>query len=335
MVSSDPGLQLKCIHRADGDADVYFVANLAPKNGAADCAFGVTGRQPELWDPVSGERRDSPEYQLSAGKTIVPLQFAASQSWFVVFRKPVSSGGRFSGVKHFPETKIVGDLDDAWRVQFDPKWGGPAQPVEFATLEDWTNRPEIGIKYYSGTAVYEKNFDLPDTVSASPGVRLFLDLGTVRDIAEMSLNGHDLGVVWTVPWRVDITSAVKAKGNRLQIKVTNCWANRQIGDEQLPADCVFCQRRPGLRRAAEGIPRMAGQRPAPPIGTFHLRNMELFQQTFAAGAERIIGAGYVPKTMNNFASLVKCPPHLEVSIKSCREQNLKHLKNETTIHQII
>ena len=126
-------------------------------------------------------------------------------------------------------------------MRFDPKWGGPQKPVEFKTLNDWTNRAEPGIKYYSGTAVYETEFDLSNSKLISRKSKLFLGLGTIHDIASVSLNGHDLGVVWTAPWRVDITSAVKSKRNHLVIKVTNCWANRQIGDEQQPADCEFAK----------------------------------------------------------------------------------------------
>ena len=236
-VSADAGLQLKSIHRRDGKADVYFVANLAHINGAAKCEFGVTGKQPELWNPTTGERRDLPVFDTADGKTVVPLQFEDSESWFVVFRKAVSSAEAFASRNNFANLQTIAEINGVWSVLFDPKWGGPEKPVEFASLEDWRNRSEPGIKYFSGTAVYEKTFDLRDATIASE--RLFLDFGEVHDVAEVSLNGHDFGVVWTAPWRVDISELVKAKNNRLTVKVTNCWANRQIGDEQLPADCVF------------------------------------------------------------------------------------------------
>jgi hypothetical protein len=116
-------------------------------------------------------------------------------------------------------------------VAFDPKWGGPER-VTFDTLADWTKRPEDGIKFYSGTAVYRKTFDAPEV---SRGQRLFLDLGTVKNLARVRLNGHDLGAVWCAPWRVDITGAVKPKGNQLEISVANLWPNRLIRDQGLPA----------------------------------------------------------------------------------------------------
>jgi hypothetical protein len=219
--------------------DVYFVANLAPTNGEAKCSFGVDARQPELWNPNTGDMRDLPAFEIADGKTIVPLQFASSESCFVIFRKLISIAGKNAATKNFSEIKTIGEVSGAWLVQFDPKWGGPERPVEFASLENWTNRAESGIKYYSGTAVYEKAFDLPAGEMKRKGSKLFLDLGAVRDIAEVEMNGRNLGVVWTAPWRVDISSVAKAKGNKLRVKVTNCWANRQIGDEQLPADCEY------------------------------------------------------------------------------------------------
>jgi len=233
------GLNARSIHRHDADADVYFVANVARENGAASCSFGVTGKQPELWNPVTGEMRDLPEFESKDGRTILPLKFAPSESCFIVFRKPVSATGPISTAKNFPDFKNLGEISGAWQVQFDPKWGGPKKSVTFATLDDWTQRPEPGIKYFSGTAVYAKTFDVADLKFKSRNSKLFLDLGAVYALAEVWLNGKNLGVVWTAPWRVDISTAVKSKHNQLKIKVTNVWANRLIGDEQEPADCTF------------------------------------------------------------------------------------------------
>ena len=238
------GIELKSIHRTDGMADVYFIANLAATNGAAKCVFGISGRQPELWNPNTGEMRDLSEFVEVNGKTIVPLEFAASESWLLVFRKSMFRAEKVVAAKNFPTLQNLIEISGIWSVQFDPKWGGPKEPVQFAKLEDWTNRVESGIRYYSGTADYENSFDLPAAPGKSSNVKMFLDLGTVREIASVSLNGHDLGVVWTAPWRVEISSAVKAKNNKLKIKVINCWANRQIGDAQLPPDCEY---RPGDR----------------------------------------------------------------------------------------
>jgi len=121
-------------------------------------------------------------------------------------------------------------------VSFDPEWGGPKR-IQFDKLTEWTLRPEDGIKYYSGIAVYHKTFDLPLLANNKEG-RLLLNLGEVKNIARVKLNGKDLGVVWTAPWQVDITDAVLAKGNQLEIEVANLWPNRLIGDERLPDDGI-------------------------------------------------------------------------------------------------
>jgi hypothetical protein len=126
------------------------------------------------------------------------------------------------------------ELGGAWEVTFDPKWGGPEGPVSFARLEDWSKRPEPGIRHYSGTAVYRKRFTFDAAGRTSP--RVHLDLGQVAVMAEVKLNGRNLGVLWKPPFRVDVTDAVKRGENVLELEVVNLWINRQIGDEQLPED---------------------------------------------------------------------------------------------------
>ncbi len=223
--------EIEWIHYRDGAEDIYFVSNQSDRDISTGIRFRVTGRTPVLWDPVRGSRRTLPERQDDGKTTIVPMRFAARQSYFVIFgpRGPKAPRGR-----NFPAMKSVSVLAGAWDVAFDPKRGGPASAV-FATLEDWTNRPEEGIRFYSGTATYRKAFDLPEGFAAGPGP-VYLDLGTVRDLAEVRLNGKRIGVVWTAPWRIDIGGAVKAKGNALEIDVVNEWPNRLIGDSGLPED---------------------------------------------------------------------------------------------------
>lgn len=151
----------------------------------------------------------------------------------MVFRKPTRSAkGPDTG--NFPELKQIGEIGGPWTVKFDPKWGGP-ESVVFEKLQDWSKRPEKGIKYYSGKATYYKTFDLPKT-SQKAGKRLYLDLKRVRNVAEVRLNGKDLGVVWTAPWHVEISQAVKQSGNKLEIDVVNLWPNRLIGDAGLPKE---------------------------------------------------------------------------------------------------
>jgi hypothetical protein len=239
---------LRYTHRRDGDLDIYFVANAEDRAVAAECTFRVGGQRPELWDAVTGEIRDLPEFTESGGRTVVPISFEPHQSFFVVFRKPAagtkpSVNTEAEGLegrrdKNFGRVKEIGKLEGAWEVSFDPKWGGPER-ITFESLDDWCLRPEEGIKYYSGQATYRQDFDLPGAPDRGASPRLWLDLGTVKNIARVRLNGMELGVVWCAPWRVEITGAVKPKGNRLEIIVANLWPNRLIGDEKLPPDCDY------------------------------------------------------------------------------------------------
>lgn len=230
------GLDLRSLHRIDEQSDIYFVANIARNGGQARCAFGVSGRQPELWDPVWGTIRDLPEFETRPGATVIPMTFAPAQSFFVVFRRP--SDPAKAGGKNFPEPKVGSELPGPWNVTFDKRWGGP-EKVVFERLEDWTARPEPEIKYFSGTAAYSQTFDLI-RVDRPGRQRLSIDLGLVNHLARVILNGRDLGVVWCAPWRVAVpTGLMKTVRNEITIEVTNVWANRLIGDEQEPADCVW------------------------------------------------------------------------------------------------
>ncbi len=221
---------IRYIHRRMGKTDIYFVANREDRMVDADCIFRVSDKAPELWDPLTGERRGLPEFTAKDGRTTVPVRFEPAQSFFVVFRKPASEAER-SG-RNFPAREKMMELAGPWEVSFDTKWGGP-EKVAFQTLEDWSKRPEDGIRYYSGAATYRKTFDLPQAPSAQG---LYLDLGVVKNLAQVRLNGRDLGVVWCAPWSVDVTGIVKAKDNHLEITVVNLWPNRLIGDQSLPAE---------------------------------------------------------------------------------------------------
>lgn len=231
--SATPSLELKSIHRKTDGADLFFVANLAWQDGSAVCAFPVKGRQPELWDPVRGSIRILADFEERDGFTHIPFRFAATESFFIVFRRPISTRNRKA--KNFPVAEELFTVDGPWAVSFDPAWGGPAE-INFNSLEDWTERLEKGIRYYSGTARYRKGVTI---AAIAHGQRVHLDLGTVHHLAEITLNGKNLGVVWTAPWRIDITEAVVPGENLLEIACTNVWANRLIGDEQEPPDMFW------------------------------------------------------------------------------------------------
>jgi hypothetical protein len=233
-------LELQSIHRLHGAEHIYFVANLADSGGNARCSFPVSGLQPEVWDPVWGSMVDLEGAEWSNGHISFDLEFAPTQSFFVIFRKSAKTR---TASAHRSLLKPITELAGSWTVRFDPRRGGPAN-IEFLSLDDWSQRAEKGIKYYSGTAIYTKNVHLPKI----DGMRkLWLDLGSVKYIAAVTINGKKVGVVWTSPWRIDISSAAVAGENHIEIAVANVWANRLIGDEQEPADVTWQMGDPVLK----------------------------------------------------------------------------------------
>ena len=122
-------------------------------------------------------------------------------------------------------------LDGPWTVSFPEGWGAPAETV-FPELRSWTDSKNDGIRFFSGIATYRKSFEMPDSLAKQD--RLFLELGDLAEIAEVTLNGNDLGVVWLPPYRIDVSGKVKAGTNTLEVRVANLWANRLNGDSLLP-----------------------------------------------------------------------------------------------------
>ena len=220
---------LRCGHRRDGDADVYFVANPSDKAVVAACTFRVAGKSAEWWDPISGQRRPLPQLTESAGRTTAQLPLESLGSGFVVFR-PASSTPAAPGTTNLRPESVVATLDGPWDVAFDTRWGGPAA-IKLTTLDDWSKRPEPGVRNYSGRAVYRTTFRVP-AGGATPNV---LSLGDVKVMARVRLNGKDLGTVWCVPWSLDVPAGmIKPGDNTLEVTVANLWINRLIGDAALP-----------------------------------------------------------------------------------------------------
>lgn len=139
--------------------------------------------------------------------------------------------------RNFTETRALMEIAGPWKIWFDPKWGGPGEVI-FEKLLDWTKHPAESIRYYSGTAVYSINFDLPADLKISRKDRIYLDLGEVNCLARVKLNGKELGIVWTAPPSVLLKGGLKRKNNLLEIEVANLWVNRLIGDENEPWDGV-------------------------------------------------------------------------------------------------
>jgi hypothetical protein len=279
------------IHRRADEVDVYFLAG----SGDAECTFRTRGKEPELWDPTTGRVRDAVCRRAAGdGRTVLPITLPENGSVFVVFRRPLQrrhavsisappdgfeiAGRTERGVRlrlwskgrcvldtsdgeqrtvdlvELPEAKT---LAGPWEVRFAPGWGAPESAI-FDTLVPWNEHPEEGIRYFSGTAGYRKQFEL-DEDQAGSLVRL--QLGQVGHVAEVRVNGQPIGVVWTAPWTADLTGRVKPGENVLQIEVTNVWVNRLIGDSRLPAAKRFTRSNVRLFRDSDQYRRFQGFSP--------------------------------------------------------------------------
>ncbi|HEY7352391.1 MAG TPA: glycosyl hydrolase [Terriglobales bacterium] len=221
-----PDTDLLFVHRQIGDQDFYFVDNRNDRTESLDATFRVTGKQAELWHADSGKIEPA-SYYSAAGRTTVPLSLAPWQTVFVVFRKPAQASSRT--LPRTVETPLA-TLEGPWEVTFPPDLGAPPKAT-FEKLAEWNENSDQGIKYFSGTATYTKTFDAPKEWLAS-GTNVWIDLGDVKNMAEVLLNGTPLGLVWKEPFRVNLTGALKSGANTLEVKVTNGWANRIIGDRQ-------------------------------------------------------------------------------------------------------
>jgi hypothetical protein len=213
-------------HRRLGTDDLYFIANQEYEARDVSAVFRVSGRQPELWNPLTGEiSRPANWESRTDGRTEVNLELGPVDSLFVVFRQPADDGGSSSDAASPVEYL---KLTNPWTVTFDPEFG-PEQPVVFKQLQAWDKHPDPAIKHFSGTATCQTTFDLASVPSP-----LILDLGGVNVMAQVRLNGHDLGTLWKPPFRIDISKVAQPGVNQLEVTVTNLWVNRLIGDDHLP-----------------------------------------------------------------------------------------------------
>jgi hypothetical protein len=213
-------------HRKLNNGQIYFVDNRSNHDESIDAMFRVAGMQPELWRAETGTT-EPVSFNIEDGRTWVPLHLEAWGTAFVVFRK--STPQTKHQLPEFIENKVL-TLTGPWNVAFQPGRGAPAS-ITMEELWDWSHSDDPGVKYFSGAGMYTK------TVQAPPewfrkGSRLWIDLGDVKNLAEVTVNDKDLGQVWHAPFRVDATSALKPGANEIRIRVVNAWVNRMVGDEQ-------------------------------------------------------------------------------------------------------
>jgi hypothetical protein len=229
---------IRYTHRSLEDRDIYFISNRSEEPVEDTCYFRCGSRDAEIWNPVTAGINSAGDPAEINGFTALPVRLDSYQSYFIVFyhnNRPAKEKENLSD--NFAEKETLFTLSGPWNVSFDTAWGGP-EHIIFSELEDWSERTEPGIRYYSGTAVYKKSFDMPVNSLRAGKDHFYLDLGKVKNIGRVKLNGHDLGIVWTSPWQVNITGLIREKGNELEVSVANLWINRLIGDEFQPWDGV-------------------------------------------------------------------------------------------------
>jgi hypothetical protein len=214
------------VHRKIGDIDVYWVNNRNTNVEDIEATFRVAGKSAEIWHPENGKIEQA-SYSIADGLTTVPLHLESSDAVFVVFRnKTNKTSETVPAIKETLLTAITG----SWNISFQTGRGAPAQII-LPELASWSENEDPGVKYFSGTGTYTKTIQA-DASWFKEGSQIILDLGSVKNLAEVIVNGKSLGIIWKTPFRVDVTDALKQGDNTLEIKVTDLWVNRLIGDQQ-------------------------------------------------------------------------------------------------------
>ena len=269
---------IRWIHRLAPDgSEVYFVALPNEKPVELDVSFRISGRTPEIWNPESGQTSAPANWQEKDGRTTVHLLFNPSGAAFVVFRKsPTKELAEFERYA----CASTQTIDGPWEVTFLNGRGAPATPVTFDALTPWNEHADDGIRYYSGSAIYRKNMPAP---CAKPGERVVLDLGDVKNIATVTVNGKTFPVLWKPPYLLDITEALRDGGASttslsLEIKVTNLWPNRLIGDDALPCDAQYGKSGKGKNGIVE-IPRRVWMGAPSPVGRHTFTTWRLWKKS--------------------------------------------------------
>jgi hypothetical protein len=219
-------VRLLFVHRKLPDGDVYFVDNRNDRDEAVDATFRVAGKMPELWRAETG-KSEPVSYKIADGRTTIPLHLEPWGTAFLVFRKPTSETSHT--LPQVAESQVA-KLDGPWKVAFEPGRGAPAS-ITVNALASWSDSTDAGVKYFSGIGTYTRTIQAPADWFKKGG-HLWIDLGDVKNLASVTVNGKDLGVVWHSPYRVDATDALKPGSNEVTLKVTNAWVNRLIGDQQ-------------------------------------------------------------------------------------------------------
>lgn len=216
-------------HQKDGDTDIYILSNQDNRALTMDVAFRVTGKQPELWDPVTGVIRKLPAFRQEEKTTVVPMKLDKNECVFVVFREKGEPSATTLEA-NYPAPLRTQEATGEWNVTFESAFKTPS-PVRMATLDNLSDNANDSIRYFSGTATYTTSVNLD---RAGRGEHMFMAFDNVGTMAKVYINGKYAGGVWTAPYRLDVTDFVKNGRNDVKVEVVNTWVNRIVGDMNLP-----------------------------------------------------------------------------------------------------
>lgn len=211
-------------HRKGSDADIYFISNQKAEKRNVSISLREYGRNVELWNPVTAEINSDVNWEIKDNRTVFHLDLDENESVFVVLQTPTDKTENKSAAYRKTESILV---NSPWSVQFDTTQRGIKNAVEFKTLTDWSENTNDSIKYYSGEAVYMNTF----TLSPAKDRKYIISFDEIHDLAGVKVNGISCGIIWTKPYSLDITKALKEGTNHIEITVANTWANRMMGDE--------------------------------------------------------------------------------------------------------
>lgn len=242
------GSEVEWLHkRTDDGSDVFFVSNTKDSADEVRLSLAVTGKSPEIWDARRATVTDCSGWSSDGRNTVLSIKMDPHGSAFVVFRHKTSETAGAAAQEPSEAGSFV--LPQNWTISFPEGWGAPAM-IEIDKLMSWSDSDIAGVKYFSGTATYRQEVRIPRKFFKGKGYSYMLDLGEVRNLARVKVNGEYISeVLWTAPFTVDAGPWLKPGKNVIEIDVTNLWPNRMIGDEQEPDDTVWAE--PSRRSGAQ------------------------------------------------------------------------------------
>mgnify|MGYP001067616642 FL=1 len=223
------GMNVYSGHQKDGDTDIYILSNQDNRALTMDVAFRVTGKQPELWNPVTGVIRKLPAFRQEEKTTVVPMRLDKNECVFVVFRKKGEPEATTLEA-NYPAPLRTQEVKGEWNVAFESAFKTPA-PVRMTELDNLSTNANDSIRYFSGTATYTTTVNLD---RAGRDEHMFMAFDNVGTMAKVYINGKYAGGVWTTPYKLDVTDFVKDGRNDVRVEVVNTWVNRIVGDMNLP-----------------------------------------------------------------------------------------------------